>query len=220
MQAIQVNARYIRSLRHLMARDDVRYYLCGVLVKCDSRGKFYVATNGHILGAYCEPWLEGETPQVCELIIPADVVKAMKPAGKHIDHCYLSAAGDVQNHGGEKCGVRYTLAGLHGGDVTFTAIDGKFPDWTRVIPHTVSCEPSHYNYEYLADFNACARDGWNAKYSVELYQNGEGTAIVKNGCPHFVGAIMPVRQGSSPKASPELPAWLTAKAEEAEQVAA
>jgi hypothetical protein len=196
MQAIQVNVKYIRSLRHLMASDkgEIRYYLKGVLVKCDKRGKFYVATDGGAMGVYCEPWQDNEEVQECELIIPADVVKAVKP-GKVFDHGILH----------HESGGRYRLAAMNGCDFTFTAVDAKYPNWSRVIPTKVSCEPAHYNYDLLADFNACARDGWDARYSVEVYQNGDGPALVKNGCPHFVGVIMPMRASSSPKESPEVP---------------
>jgi hypothetical protein len=197
---VQLNVKYIRSLRHLMAHNDVRYYLKGVFVKCSERGKFYVATNGHILGAYFEPWANDEEAVELELIVPGDVVKAAKPS-RHLDHGFLQSREDGRFE-------------INTGDTihTFTPIDGKFPDWSRIIPREVSCKPAHFDYDYLADFNSCARDGYGAKYSVEVYPNGNAAALVKNGNPQFVGAIMPLRAPSGEcliTASPAMPEWLS-----------
>jgi hypothetical protein len=190
MTTIIVNPRYIRSLRHLMAKNDIRYYLCGVHILADEkRGKFYTATNGHLLGVYHEAWADGETPFSAELIVPGDVVKALKPAKDLLANLIQRADG------------RWAFDGL---SADFTPVDGKFPDWQRIIPRQVSGEQAHYNYDYLADFNACGREGWGCKYSVEVYQNGLSTALVKNGCPDFVGAIMPMRVAGDAT----LPEWL------------
>jgi DNA polymerase-3 subunit beta len=193
---VSVNVKYIRSLRHLMAHKDVRYYLRGVSVKMDKRGKFYVATNGHVLGAYFEPWAENEEAVELDIIVPGDVVKAAKPS-RHLDHGFLQSREDGRFE-------------INTGDTihTFTPIDGKFPDWSRVIPRTVSLEPAHFDFDYLANFNACARDGWDSKHGVELFHNGDSAALVLNGCKQFVGAIMPKRMERSPKESPTMPEWL------------
>lgn len=192
---LQVNPKYIRSLRHLMAANgEIRYYLKGVQVIADEkRGKFYTATNGHVLGVYHEPWRDGETPCSAEFIIPGDVVKAIKPR-KRLDQAVL-----------ERVGEQWKFSALDGADLQFTPIDGKYPDVRRVIPTKPSGELAHFNYDYLADFNRVGRDGWGMKYSVSVFPNGLSAALVKNGCADFVGAIMPLRVADDET----LPDWLS-----------
>ena len=218
MISIQVNALYLKSLRHIMAVRDVRYYLNGVLVQCDVRGKFYVACDGHRLAVYFEKWGDGEEVQDCAVIIPGDVVKAIKPE-KHGVAAVLSGAEKYQDEHGRTVvkSLDWKLDTFNGPALSFKAIDGKFVDWQRVIPEKVSGDVCGVNFDYLADFNACLRDGTGAKFSAVVRYNGEGAAVVMpaNDVP-FLGVVMTMRGRTDDYARPE---WLSMPREELKQAA-
>jgi DNA polymerase-3 subunit beta len=116
-------ARLIQKTHFSMAQQDVRYYLNGTLLETDGRVLRAVATDGHRL-AIAETALHGDGkgihPQ--QVIVPRKGVLELQRL--------LGGAGEVEiaigtNH------VRLRI-----GDVRFTSklIDGKFPEYGRVIP--------------------------------------------------------------------------------------
>ena len=93
--------------------EETRYYLNGV---CIQPSGHIVSTDGHRLfaGKLLEPWVEGD------IIIPlATVKKAL--TGYKLDDIELKDARKV----GGGCSL---------GDITFTPVDGTFPDWRRILP--------------------------------------------------------------------------------------
>ena len=105
-----------------MAQQDVRYYLNGILLEL-SPGKIkLVATDGHRL-ALSEVELDNGVEEDRQLIIPRKAVLELArllDASDSLAKCVLS-----QNH------LR-----VEAGALVFTTklIDGKFPDYQRVIP--------------------------------------------------------------------------------------
>jgi len=113
--------KLIEKTHFSMAQQDVRYYLNGTLLETDASVLRAVATDGHRLAiaetALVEP---ATTPQ--QVIVPRKGILELQRI--------LGNEGEVQlsigtNH------VRATV-----GDVRFTSklIDGKFPEYSRVIP--------------------------------------------------------------------------------------
>jgi len=116
-------ARLIAKTHFSMAQQDVRYYLNGTLLETDGKMLRTVATDGHRL-AIAEAELiaggKGVNPQ--QVIVPRKGVLELTRL--------LGSSGDVEiaigsNH------IRLQI-----GDVRFTSklIDGKFPEYGRVIP--------------------------------------------------------------------------------------
>jgi len=117
-------ARLIAKTHFSMAQQDVRYYLNGTLLETDGKLLRTVATDGHRL-AIAEAALagggKGVNPQ--QVIVPRKGVLELTRI--------LDGSGEVEvtigpNH------VRLQI-----GDVRFTSklIDGKFPEYGRVIPN-------------------------------------------------------------------------------------
>ncbi|MGM0782551.1 MAG: DNA polymerase III subunit beta [Pseudomonadota bacterium] len=117
------------TLKHLidatafaMAQQDVRYYLNGMLLDLQSNLVRAVATDGHRLAVCSRPAeVAMETPR--KLIVPRKGV---------VELVRLLDDGDEP--------VTLTLGSTHvrahTGDFTFTSklVDGKFPDYERVVP--------------------------------------------------------------------------------------
>jgi DNA polymerase-3 subunit beta len=115
--------RLIAKTHFSMAQQDVRYYLNGTLLETDGKMLRTVATDGHRL-AIAEAALAtgGKTVQAQQVIVPRKGILELQRI--------LGSEGDVEitigtNH------IR-----LQVGDIRFTSklIDGKFPDYGRVIP--------------------------------------------------------------------------------------
>ncbi len=103
-----------------MAQQDVRYYLNGMLLELDSTTVRSVATDGHRL-AYCEcPGNGGAGSQ--QVIVPRKGVLELQRL--------LQGDGDIEL----LIGTSHVRAQI--GDIRFTSklIDGRFPDYGRVIP--------------------------------------------------------------------------------------
>jgi len=104
-----------------MAQQDVRYYLNGLLLETSSKGLRAVATDGHRL-ALCDVGLQGFDGGKAQVILPRKGVQELQKL--------LGGDGDVQM----SIGTNHIR--LQVGDIRFTSklIDGRFPDYDRVIP--------------------------------------------------------------------------------------
>jgi len=105
-----------------MAQQDVRYYLNGILMEISSNSIKLVATDGHRL-ALSEIEVESGVSQERQIIIPRKAVLELSrllDSGDSLVKCEMS-----QNH------LR-----VETGSLVFTTklIDGKFPEYQRVIP--------------------------------------------------------------------------------------
>ncbi|MBM5810867.1 MAG: DNA polymerase III subunit beta [Gammaproteobacteria bacterium] len=121
IQLLQSDLRRLIDKTHFsMAQQDVRYYLNGMLLETDGKMLRTVATDGHRL-ALCELELAA-SPSVKQVIIPRKGVLELQRL--------LGSEGSVtlvlgSNH------IRAQI-----GEVRFTSklIDGRFPEYSRVIP--------------------------------------------------------------------------------------
>jgi len=179
---ISINA--LKGLDLLAAKGDIRYYLNGVNVEFSENCTRLVATNGHILG------IENLTQNLVNtgagsLIIPSDIIKALKPVSKNADIVQIKQI-DVGHWEIDNYGVKTTFAG----------IEGKFPDYARVVSGAkTSGQAAQYNADYLATFLKAAKLLTGAKTpDIELMQNGHDAALVNiTGLASFIGVIMPTR---------------------------
>ncbi|MEJ0099553.1 MAG: DNA polymerase III subunit beta [Pseudomonadota bacterium] len=116
-------ARLIAKTHFSMAQQDVRYYLNGTLLETDGKMLRTVATDGHRL-AIAEASLSnaGKSVNPQQVILPRKGVLELSRL--------LGTSGDVEI----AIGVNHVR--LQIGDVRFTSklIDGKFPEYGRVIP--------------------------------------------------------------------------------------
>jgi DNA polymerase-3 subunit beta len=104
-----------------MAQQDVRYYLNGMLLEIDGLLLRAVATDGHRL-ALCEASLSSKAMTSQQVIVPRKGVLELQRV--------LTAEGNAE----VAIGSNHVRAQI--GDVRFTSklIDGRFPEYSRVIP--------------------------------------------------------------------------------------
>ena len=114
-------SRLLEKTHFSMAQQDVRYYLNGMLLEIDGQLLRAVATDGHRL-ALSEATLESKAKSSQQVIVPRkgvlELQRVLTPEG-------TASLAIGSNH------VRAQI-----GDVRFTSklIDGRFPEYSRVIP--------------------------------------------------------------------------------------
>lgn len=109
-----------------MAAQDVRYYLNGLLLMVDGNELRAVATDGHRL-AYASMPLEGEaTSPRLELILPRKTVLELSRLLADSEEPLVIELAPNQ--------IRFQFGHIN---LVSKLIDGKFPDYERVIPATL-----------------------------------------------------------------------------------
>lgn len=117
--------RLIECAQFAMANQDVRYYLNGLLLEVDGCTLLAVATDGHRL-AYCEAQVECDPEGFQQqVIVPRKGVQEL-----------LRLLADVETPVSMRLNANHIQATVD--DIRFSSklIDGKFPDYHRVIPTT------------------------------------------------------------------------------------
>jgi len=122
-----VLGRLIEKTHFSMAQQDVRYYLNGMLLETSGNHLRAVATDGHRLALY-EAEIDGASLDEQQVIVPRKGVLELQRLmdGKGSLDIELGA-----NH------IRIQLKGIR---FTSKLIDGRFPEYDRVIPKESSNE--------------------------------------------------------------------------------
>jgi len=119
--------RLLQLVQFAMASQDIRYYLNGMLLVLDGTQLRVVATDGHRL-SYAETPLE-TSAEAREVIIPRKTVVELSKLLSDVDDPVELRIGANQ--------VTITLSGT---ELVTKVVDGKFPDYHRVIP---ASQPRH-----------------------------------------------------------------------------
>jgi len=113
--------RLISLVQYAMAQQDIRYYLNGLLMVVEEKQLRLVATDGHRL-AFASMTLDTELPRQ-EVIVPRKTVVELSKLLADVDE-------DVRVE------ISPNQASFSFGSIELVTklVDGKFPDYTRVIP--------------------------------------------------------------------------------------
>lgn len=115
--------KHLALVQYAMAQQDIRYYLNGLLLVAGNRQLKLVATDGHRL-AYTALALESDVPAQ-EVIVPRKtVIELGKLMGDVDDPVKVEVSGSQ---------VAFSFGTV---ELVSKLVDGKFPDYTRVIPTT------------------------------------------------------------------------------------
>ncbi|MCP5149928.1 MAG: DNA polymerase III subunit beta [Ectothiorhodospiraceae bacterium] len=120
--------RVIELTQYAMAQQDVRYYLNGLLLEISGHQLRAVATDGHRL-ALADVGFEGAAVESRALIVPRKGVTELQR---------LLGSGDAP----VRMGLAPNQVRIDLPELRFTSklIDGKFPEYERVIPQAERCD--------------------------------------------------------------------------------
>jgi DNA polymerase-3 subunit beta len=180
---------YIRAALLCAAAKDVRYYLNGLCIELLKDRVNVVSTDGHRL-LVCRdmhpdnPVYPGSDVQI---IVPTELLKGVKAKGSlHIEIDYDDETKAVT--------VRDGVMSIVG-----QAVDGRYPDWRRVVPESVTGQPSQLNPAYVGDMGKVSKELGSKQGHIRISHNGEsGAAVVRFGDEDVLGLIMSIRADKTP----------------------
>ncbi len=112
----------IGQVHFAMAVHDIRYYLNGILFIAEGKTLTLVATDGHRLGL-AQATLDTEMPQKQEVILPRKTVLELQRLLKD-----ENTAIEMRFAGNQ---AKFVFSGM---EFVTKLVEGKFPDYNRVIP--------------------------------------------------------------------------------------
>jgi hypothetical protein len=194
MYTLTVSLATLRAARTHAAENDVRAYLKGIYL--DTAAGKVVATDGHRLFAANARGVKSVYPAV---IIPNETIDA---ALKQFTGEY--ARGKSLGTIGVTVTIDETAVaiGTPTGSVTGRTLDGRFPEWRRVVPKADDVGehvPAVLNTQYLAD--ACealsiARNVPKKKagqHAICIHMRGEFPTVVTDNTIGVLALVMPMR---------------------------
>jgi len=190
MTAITLKIKDIKAVSHAMADKHMRYYLNAMLVEHNGIETRLAATDGHRMHLVR---VEHNSALVCspmQYIIPRDfvaqLIKTKFPKG-YIKEVTLTFSDNM----------KVSAALTNGNEIISNLIDGKFPDYRRIIPSSLSEEYAYLKPEYQLDaVNGLIDYSENKNLTIKIKHNGEGAAVLAYG--NYLAVIMPVRSEFAP----------------------
>jgi len=172
----------------------VRYYLQGVYL--DTAAGKVVATDGHRLFAANARGVKSNYPAV---IIPNETIDAALKQftgeyarGKSLGAVDVTVTVDESN----------IAIGTPTGSVTGKALDGRFPEWRRVVPKAEDVGehvPAVLNTQYLTDACEALSIARNlskkatGQHAIRIHMRGEFPTIVTDNTIGVLALVMPMR---------------------------
>ena len=183
---ITLKTSVLRAALVCSAKKDIRYYLQGVCISINHPEVAMVyGTDGHILFAGQCPIVVHEAPTEYgfQIIIPSDTIKAIDKKAEFID--LETIEGGAKDY--------YLL-----GNARFQAIDGRYPDISRVVPARDAfpeLKASYFEPDLLVRGNeAMAMYYGDKKGKVfPLLQRGSDSGVIHNNRNDAVVVVMPMR---------------------------
>jgi DNA polymerase III sliding clamp (beta) subunit (PCNA family) len=172
---ITINAKLVRAAMACQAKNDVRYYLTGILI---AKNGDIVGTDGHALFRGTHVWTDKWGVKDDGLIIR---INGTIPVGA--DTVTFNLAGDAP-----------TVTTDNGKIFTCEVIDGRYPDYTRVIPSKDSDQ-----YSTVLNFNASllakAEKVFGKDSKIALHHRGPNNSILIEcaALPDSCLVIMPMK---------------------------
>ena len=122
---VVIPQKTLRSLlllvQYAMAQQDIRYYLNGMLFVLEGKQLKAIATDGHRLAYACIALKEEATTQ--EVILPRKAIQEL-----------IKLLNDTEDEAIVELGANQARFKIGEVELITKVVDGKFPDYTRVIP--------------------------------------------------------------------------------------
>jgi len=199
---IEISRDHLKAVSMFAAQgDDIRYYINSVLVEVSKAQIRLCATDGHTLAICKLDAALGELEKPFEFLMPIDTVKTITKweSKKTASHLFqITVPDELTGEFRVESGENVTI---------FRAVDGKFPDYFRVIPKTVSGETAYFNADYLAriqDANKLLGHGIAPAFAY----NGDSAALAVIN-DSFIAIVMPIQNEALKDASGAV--WATKK---------
>jgi hypothetical protein len=207
--------------------DDIRYYLNGVLVTPYQDHALLVATNGHWMAVYESEEARVDKPRILDL--PKWFVNQIEKVqrGERLED--EESDWDDEDSPAPSSGPKTLTVVSESSHLTIREhgverlvkpalpfIDGKFPDWQKVIPDTSELERglfSPFAVNYFGQLNLAVPD--HREYPIICYQKRDDNSspgVFRFGGLPMVVVLMPRRDDD--KTPKDWPAWMVKEQKE------
>jgi DNA polymerase-3 subunit beta len=179
--------KHLAAVLIFSGKQDVRYYLNGVFVEVSLTEVRVSATDGNT--AAVARHTESNTVRFDVIVPRATVELALKMRSEVIS----LVCEDTGN---------WSLAGIR-----FTPVDGKFPDYRRIIPNGYSGEAAQFDPEFITRASKAGRALGHKGLPI-IRHNGKDAALVQfYGNDNFIGVIMAYNHFTTKYPDQGLPTW-------------
>lgn len=186
----KVSANTLKGLLKVAGFHDTRYYLCGILF--DTAHNALVATNGNAL-LLARVELD---PLDAPFIVPRETIQAvLKLVKKSVPDVSVTLISEGTQ-------LRQVRLDACKGFVIGVEIDGKYPDYRRIVPTQTSGEFAEFDSEIMSDVKTGLSliNGYEDSQFVAVSHNGRDPSVVSQSKTEGFGIIMSVKM---PKAAEE-----------------
>jgi DNA polymerase-3 subunit beta len=203
---IEIKQKDLKAVALAMAVKDIRYYLQGVYVESNGTMTRIVATDGHRLHIVQTEDRERPVSPIVSFLMPFDLVK----------HC-LKVKGPRQDKE-PRIMLDYSETGKiearlpDGSSIVASAIDGKFPDYLRIVRDVYALKPDNegqplaqvFNQSYVSDAAEALAIYLQHKGSTppDIGLRPRGSSVGVLACGEFLALVMPMRGELSPLPNP------------------
>ena len=171
-----INVNTLKALSLFAAKKDIRYYFNGILFEQSATGTLAVATNGHCLAV---ARLDRESAEPSSFTVPRE----------HLDNVVKGAKGpiDIVQVDAAQCTINSSS-----GKITVPLLDGKFPDWRRVVSAQQTGERAYFHPDYHALVDKAGQIIHPSKLGYLIQQNGNSVGYANlNDVMHCY--VMPIK---------------------------
>ena len=183
---IEIDNNTLAAMKLFAATKDVRYYLNGLLLEIGRHESRLVGTNGHMMAALR---IECDQPPIREpvrVILPNDGLTHVKKKGT-----VTVSVGSPALQDSSACAIAVECGGVSWSGLS---IDGRYPDWRRIVPASASGDTAQFDPHYMTLFQDAAALLARGKTPMATFaHNGNSPAIVDVGDENFIGVLMPWR---------------------------
>ena len=175
-----ISTEDLKAVSLAMAKADIRYYLNGVLFELDNdEGYRLVGTDGHRMHIVCKRRAQAAD----SVIMPRDtVVHIIKQKAQAFEIEIIPGA------------TRQIKVRTGGGFITVSEVEGKYPDYRRVMPKQLNpIETAHYQPEYLLDLAKAQKILGTKNQNGYIAQQGTNAGVYVDNDKSFYAIIMPLR---------------------------
>jgi hypothetical protein len=216
---ITITSRYVPILAEFMAKNDIRYYLNGIYVEPHpEQGVILIATDGHAMVFIHDKDGKANGSYICALpkqIVSACSAKKLKDISKNPQVLrFVGNAGYVLSH---KDTDPTDIGKWHLHTAYCEIIEGKFPDWKKVIPRDLKpADRIEVNAVLLNKITKTAKISSFAS-PITVFTNGAndkkdaGAMLIRvDSMPELFAIVMPMRVEDKAALKSPVPEWVAA----------
>lgn len=201
-----VTLKKVAAVLPFIGKEETRYYLTGFYVEPHkNKGVILVGTDGHTMGVAYDPDGKADKPVIWK---PSRCLIAAAKSYKPVTEVQFEDEDSIEKITTPTDGEMVELTAPSMG----SEVDGKFPDWRKVVCPITNAESREFNAEYLIRFAGISSLLGGLNMTVrEFARDGNvdklgARFISAKSDDSFVGLIMPMKTTTS---SISLPDWLT-----------